>query len=259
MKKTFIILCLLAFCFSLADAGIIDKLKGVIARKNVAAGDCDWTAADFGWNGEAGIDNNACYADDSKATGTEVNGDEITTGDATYDTIVTLADTGDQLTWARSATDGLNISSAFCRARISTADITVSGLTYFFRLDDDAGGSLYVSMAVVDCAGSECLRFLYGGTAVILYTGTDTITENTWTNVEWAWDENDDVHSSGTSGGIKVGANAWQYEDDGDVQGDLSGYIPETIIIGTDTGAANQGDVKVEGLECWDDSAKRDY
>ena len=37
-KKLFLLLCLLALCITVSSAGITDKLKSVIARKNVAAG-----------------------------------------------------------------------------------------------------------------------------------------------------------------------------------------------------------------------------
>jgi hypothetical protein len=75
MKKTFIILCLLAFCFSLADAGITDKLKMVIARKNVAAsaeseeacsGACLWVSS---WSGSSILNAGTSYVWDSETDG----------------------------------------------------------------------------------------------------------------------------------------------------------------------------------------------
>ena len=220
-------------------------------------GDCDWTAADYGWNGEATDPDNACLVADSTIEGTEVNGDEITSGDATYGYIVTLADTGDQLKHSVS-TSGIQFPQGFCRLRINTADMAVSSATYFFRLDDDATSGRGISLAVIDCSGSECVYLWWGNDATIIYTTSNTITESTWTDLYFGWNEDDDFNGSGASAGVKIGANAWEYENDADVAG-AGAYVPETIIIGTDSGAANNGDVKVEGLECWDDDAIRLY
>ena len=42
-KKLFLILCLLALCITVSSGGITDKLKSVIARKNVAGGGESYT------------------------------------------------------------------------------------------------------------------------------------------------------------------------------------------------------------------------
>ena len=252
MRKLILILCALCLCTTVSSAGITDKLKSVIARKNATAA-CVTTNMNLFWTAEAfnfsGTNSDECDLGDV-ADGTDCGDTDEVVGDESGSAINADA--------AYYGSNGLDLPTADDYVAI-VVPITIDDegrFGFWLRMTDanDTGrlamfsddGNDYFILSLVG-SGTPELRFTWmddGNARTDCDTSSAGLSEGTWFYIEMAWKVADDYRDilingvSKTSCSTTIGAMAGGGAQNlyvGDGTGTTIDFHMDNLILVTDS------------------------
>lgn len=243
MKRIFLALCLLVLCITVSSGGITDKLKSVIARKNVAGngnGDCPAGTYDRSWDGDHSTSTVTVCTNSGAGT------DTLVQNNGTIDPAFGNAGNG----YRMDSNNDYMTDSTFADFDATTGTIWVyirvpddfgdrpDTAVFMEWSDQDADGANHLWVRVQNAANKIRIEWT-GNTTSENITSNSLFTANTWTWIGYSYDRSGvDKHS------VKIGANAWEEVEE--VLTAMSVAIDEMVIGERRQGGAFTEDVDID-------------